>query len=114
MPPRFKIIIVNRERRFRKVTRKGGIHNRKYRPMLVPVATFLLLGCEAVLRGVPDAAPSPYCDPSNPSRPRIIEMHEQAWARLIARHPAFAAQCDLFARVAVVRGGVVYVEDVPL
>lgn len=114
MHGRYKIIIVNREQRYRKTTRKGGIHNRKYRPMLQPVQTVVLLGAAALMRAVPDASPSPYFDPANPMFPRILEMHERTWARLLAKRPSFAARCDLFARVEIVRDGVRCLEDVPV
>jgi len=113
MSHRWKIVIVNRAVRYRKITRKGGIHNRRYRDMLAPVGVMFCLGSRA-LRGVPDESLSPYFDSANPSRPRIMEMHARTWEQVKEAHPEFAQRCDLFRRVETVRDGMLWLEEVPL
>lgn len=118
MSDRFKIILVKRYKRYRKVTRKGGFHNRKYRPLMVPVMTLLIMGAGARAyvdaHALKDATPSPYFDPLNPNRPRIVEFSPELWARTKLKHPEFADKCDLFERV-VVAGDILSEErDIPI
>lgn len=114
MNQRYKIIIVDRWQRYRKVTRKGGIHNRKWRPMMVPVQISISIGALAHERAVACSGQAePYFNAADPTRPRIMEFTPKLWRLAQKRRPEFAAMCDLFCRVEVMRDGVPWIKDAP-
>lgn len=88
---RIKIVLVDRERRYRKVTRKGGIHNRRWRSLMVPVKCFILMGAEAAKRFGAKHPRESYAD--------VLEFTPKLWAWVQRRRPEFAAKCDVFRRV---------------
>lgn len=90
MTARTKIVLVDRWQRYRKQTRKGGIHNRKWRPLMVPVESRLIMGAEAALLAS-TLSPLPYA--------RVLEFTPKLWAWVQRRYPAFVGKCDVFRRV---------------
>lgn len=121
---RWKVTLVDRMRfarrpksKKRRIVKKWRKRPENWSPLMVPIATTLIMGSMAAARGYgvkTESKPDPYWNEEDPSHPRWIEMHTLLWERVQREQPEWASKCDVFRRQTVLKNGVQWTEDVPL
>lgn len=114
-PQRIQIIIVDREQQWRfprtkkrRIRAKWRARSENWRPQMVPICHFLLMGADAAKY----AAANPVA--AGVAYDGTYEFSTDLWCMVAGLYPEFAERCDLFEYELIPRDGVEWREAVPL